>query len=103
MSWKKTIVSLGAGFAAGYLLQKKREDNRFVSGSDALKNAKEIFKKKSEVVGSWIYMVPEKVERFQIGYDVYRAGINTIVDGEAKNYELLLDAKTGTILEAVEK
>lgn len=103
MGWKKTLLGLGVGVAAGVLLQKKVDNVQYVSGATALKNAKAMFKNKSDVIGSWIYMVPEKVERFNISYDVYRAGVNTRQEDTIKNYELLLDAKTGAILDVTER
>jgi predicted small secreted protein len=102
MSWKKVLVGvgigLGAGVGANMLVQKKLE-KKYVKPEDALSTVKDAFKRKGEISGSWIHMIPEEYERFGLTYEVYRGGITAKEDDTPVRYEFLVDAKTGTIID----
>nr|WP_279663461.1 PepSY domain-containing protein [Ectobacillus ponti] len=95
------MLGVGAGFAAGYFAATKLQEHRHLSSERALKLAKEAFMEKGEVTGSWVHMVPESYEKFDLTYEVYRGGITVVIDGEQERFEFLTDAKTGSILEVI--
>lgn len=98
MSFRRFAIGVGVGFIAGYLLRPRLE-KEFISPELAFKIAKDEIAEKMPITGSWIHTQPETLERNQLEYTVYRAGITTSLNGESQYFDLLLDARTGTILE----
>ncbi|CAM4149825.1 peptidase M4 [Bacillus manliponensis] len=99
MNWKSVLAGIGIGFAAGYVVANKIQEQAHISSDKALKMVKEAFENKGEITGSWVHMVPETFEKYDLTYDVYRGGITTALDDVQERFEFLVDAKTGTILE----
>ncbi|WP_369902238.1 PepSY domain-containing protein [Bacillus manliponensis] len=99
MNWKSVLAGIGIGFAAGYVVANKIQEQAHISSDKALKMVKEAFENKGEITGSWVHMVPETFEKYDLTYDVYRGGITTALDDIQERFEFLVDAKTGTILE----
>ncbi|AIF67140.1 MULTISPECIES: PepSY domain-containing protein [Bacillaceae] len=102
MGVKKTVAIVGAGLAAGYLIQKQIAKQQKVTPEKALKFAKEAFKKEGPISGSWIYMKPEEKVKHGLTYTVYRGGISRTIDGKPAQYEFFVDAETGSVIDAVE-
>ncbi|WP_028399770.1 PepSY domain-containing protein [Ectobacillus panaciterrae] len=102
MNWKSLLLGAGLGFAAGYAVANKLQQGSHVPAEKALKMAKELFEDKGEITGSWIHMVPEVLEKFDLTYEVYRGGVTALADGVQERFEFLADAKTGTILEVTQ-
>ncbi|MDF0726467.1 PepSY domain-containing protein [Cytobacillus sp. S13-E01] len=98
MSWKKFVLGLSVGFAGAYLL-KSYVQEQTISAEKALKIAKNAFKENGPIDGSWIHMVPETFEKSNLSYNVYKGGISRTIENEVKQFEFLVDTKTGTILE----
>ena len=98
MSWKKFVLGLSVGFAGAYLLRNSIPEQT-ISAEKALKIAKNVFKENGPIDGSWIHMVPETFEKFNLSYNVYKGGISRTIENEVKQFEFLVDTKTGTILE----
>ncbi len=101
MNLKNVLIGAGIGAAAAVIVMQAR-DEQSISAEKALKDAKDLFKEKGPIDGSWIHMVPEETEKFGLPYTVYRGGISRSSEERAEQYEFMIDAKTGTILE-VEK
>lgn len=101
MSWKKFLLGVGIGVAGALLVNEVRERS-LVPADAALKSVKEAFKKKGPIDGSWIHMVPETMMKNQFEYQVYRGGITRTVDSQQEQYEFIVDAKTGTLLDLQE-
>lgn len=99
MSWKNFLLGAGAGLIAGYCASEAVRNNVRVSEVKVLENVKSAFKKQGHVEGSWINFRPEDYEKHAIKTQVYRGGITCTHDGEAKQYEFLADAYTGSILD----
>lgn len=97
MAMKRLITGVGIGLALGYLLRPKIESER-ISPEHALKEVKRTVAKNHAVSGSWIHMLPEKVEQNHVTYDVYRGGISTTTDEGTVQYEFLVDSGTGTLI-----
>ncbi|WP_044893361.1 PepSY domain-containing protein [Bacillus alveayuensis] len=97
MKWKHFIIGASVGVLVGYVL-KERWDKEFISPDKALKNAKKAFQEKGPIDGSWIYTIPQDYEMNGLTYKVYKVGITRKNEEETKQYEVIVDAKTGTIL-----
>jgi predicted small secreted protein len=98
MGWKKFLLGLGVGFAGAFILKESLPEQN-LSAEKALKIAKATFKKNGPISGSWIHMVPESHERYNLTYSVYKGGISRMIDNEVKQYEFLIDAKTGSLVD----
>ena len=101
MSWKGLVAGLGVGFAAGYLVANKVQEQSHISSEKALKMVKQALSQKGEITGSWVHMVPETFEKYDVAYEVYRGGLTTMLDDIQERFEFLVDAKTGTVLEVI--
>lgn len=99
MNWKSLVAGLGLGFAAGYLVANKVQEQSHISSEKALHMAKQALSHKGEITGSWVHMVPETFEKYDISYEVYRGGLTTMIDDIQERFEFLVDAKTGSVLE----
>ena len=98
MGLKRFALGVGIGMAAGLLL-RSRMNTDTISPEKALRNVKQHVQSKMSINGSWIHMIPENVEKNNLEYTVYRGGITTLVDDTPIQYDFLVDAKSGTILE----
>jgi predicted small secreted protein len=94
MSWRKFLIGISVGFAGAYIL-KTSLDKKMISSEKALALAKNAFKQSGPIVGSWIQTNPEKYKKNNLVYDVYKGGISR----ETEQWEFIIDAYTGTILE----
>ncbi|MFC0522276.1 PepSY domain-containing protein [Pontibacillus salicampi] len=99
MSWKKSVAAVGVGAVVGYAVAKQFNDHQQLSPEKALKFAKESFKRQGPISGSWIHMKTEELNKDDLPYTVYRGGVSRSVDGETKQYEFLIDAHSGTVLD----
>ncbi|WLR50264.1 PepSY domain-containing protein [Bacillus tianshenii] len=98
MKFRNFLVGASIGFASALMVAKKL-DEQFISPEKALKYAKDAFKEKGPVDGAWVHMEPEQVSKFDMTYNVYRGGISSSLHGELKQFEFLVDAKSGTIID----
>lgn len=99
VSWKRVLIGIGIGFAAGMFLSKELQSEK-ISPEKVLKLVKQNLNEKFHITGSWIHMVPETFEKNEVTYTVYRGGITTTnQEDEVIQYDFIVDAKTGTILE----
>lgn len=98
MKWSKLLIGFCAGMVAGtFINQKVKQDT--ISSETALSLVKKAFNKEGAIDGSWIHMHTENITKFNLPYKVYRGGITRTVEGKVEQYEFLVDATTGTILE----
>lgn len=102
MSRKKVLVAAAIGVAIGYLARNQVENYQKITPEKALNNAKEMFKRKGPISGSWIYMKPEEIEKNGLIYNAYRGGITRNIDGQNKQYEFYVDVETGGIVDTKE-
>src|SRR5690625_5444924 len=72
MSKRNIVLAAGLGLAVGYLAKQQVNHYQKVTPEKALNQAKEAFKKKGPISGSWIYMKPEEVEKNGLLYEAYR-------------------------------
>jgi len=102
LSRKKVLVAAAIGVAIGYLARNQVENYQKITPEKALNNAKEMFKRKGPISGSWIYMKPEEIEKNGLIYNAYRGGITRNIDGQNKQYEFYVDVETGGIVDTKE-
>lgn len=102
MSKRNILLAAGIGITVGYLAKQQINHYQKVTPEKALNQAKEAFKKKGPISGSWIYMKPEEVEKNGLLYDAYRGGVTRTIDGENKQYEFYVDVETGAVIGAVQ-
>jgi|SRR5690625_1928151 len=102
MSKRNIVLAAGLGLAVGYLAKQQINHYQKVTPEKALNQAKEAFKKKGPISGSWIYMKPEEVEKNGLLYEAYRGGVTRNIDGENKQYEFHVDIETGAVIGTVQ-
>ncbi|MDA3129758.1 PepSY domain-containing protein [Aliibacillus thermotolerans] len=98
MKAKDLLLGIGIGFAIGYAV-KEYVENEHISPEKALKTVKDHVKDNIPINGSWIHMTAEDYHKDNLTYKVYRGGLSSTQDGETKQLDFVVDAKTGTILE----
>ncbi|SDH72525.1 MULTISPECIES: PepSY domain-containing protein [Alteribacillus] len=98
MKVRDILIGAGIGFLAGYAL-KEYAGGEQISPEKALKTVKENIQDHIPVNGSWIHMTAENYKKDDLEYKVYRGGISSTKEGETKQMDFIVDAKTGTILE----
>lgn len=96
MKWKVLLIGAGIGAAAAYFFTEASKQQA-IKPEKALKIAKEAFKKRGPVDGSWIQMVPETIIRNDLSYSIYRGGISRRIDNVLEQYEFVVDKNTGLI------
>lgn len=102
MKKRNLLLAACIGAVIGYVAKNQMDQYQKVTPEKALKQAKEVFRRKGPISGSWIYMKPETVEKNGLEYDAYRGGITRNIDGENKQYEFYADVETGAVIGAVE-
>ncbi|HEX6594663.1 MAG TPA: PepSY domain-containing protein [Bacillota bacterium] len=102
MDKKRICLATAVGFTVGYLTKVLIDSRQQVTPEQALKHAKEMFKKVGPISGSWIYMKPEEVTKNGLLYNAYRGGVTRTIDGENKPYEFYVDVDTGAVISTAE-
>ncbi|WP_339172905.1 PepSY domain-containing protein [Anoxybacillus sp. FSL W8-1294] len=95
MRMKTFLTGIVVGATAAYIFDQWQH-RRLISSEQALQKAKEAFQQTGDITGSWIQTTVEMIEKNGLRYTVYRGGVTRPTDA----YECLIDAKTGTIIEA---
>jgi len=98
MNWNKLAAGFCTGVIVGALISQKVKNN-MISSDTALHLAKKAFKENGPIDGSWIHMSPENITKFNLPYKVYRGGITRTVNNKPEQYEFLVDAASGAIIE----
>lgn len=99
MNLRKTLLALGLGFAAGFVVKQQLDQFQSISPEEALERAKDKFRQLGPINGSWIYMKPEQIEKNGLVYDVYRGGVTRNIDGENIQFDFYADVDTGTVVD----
>ncbi|MCQ6266621.1 PepSY domain-containing protein [Fictibacillus sp. WQ 8-8] len=97
MKASKWILAGVAGFAAGYVAAKRAPQN--LTPEKALKLVKSQTKDEFMVTGSWISVHPEEVKRFGLPFTVYKGGLSSTLNSTLTQFDFIIDAKTGTLLD----
>ncbi len=101
VNWKKFLLGVGIGFASAYLVKSSLSDEK-ISAEKALKLVKTSFKQQGPIQGSWIHMVVEDYHKNHTTYSVYKGGITRLLDNQLQQFEFIVDATTGTILDVTQ-
>ncbi|MTH55631.1 hypothetical protein GKZ89_19745 [Bacillus mangrovi] len=92
------IAGIGIGFGAAYLLRDQLK-SPFISSDKALQLVKQEFRKKGPIEGSWIFTVPEDYSINDFNHKVYKTGITRTIEGALEQFEAIVHAQTGLLLE----
>jgi len=95
---RNLLIGAGVGFSIGYVLRTQLDCKVKLSPEQALKHAKIKFEEVAPIVGSWIYIKEERIEKNGLFYNTYRGGISRNVDGKTSQYEFFVDTDTGAIV-----
>ena len=100
MKLRDFAIGVVAGLAAAVII-KEISDRAlpYKSADEILAELKQQFKKDGHIEGSWIFMKPEYFQNGYTSIPAYRGGITQIIDGESKNFEFVVDAHQGILLE----
>jgi predicted small secreted protein len=99
MKINQFVVGALFGLTAGYTLATQINKHKRITPEQALNNVKKALKNKLSIEGSWIQMVPEKLENDLLEYTVYKGGITANEQNRIIHYDFAVDAKTGAIIE----
>lgn len=100
MNWKTFFAGVGSGLAAGLYIRSVIAKHQTISSEKALSIAKTAFKKHGPIQGSWIQMEKQPFKKSLFDYEVYMGGISRNINGNPEQYEFIIDANTGAILDA---
>lgn len=100
---KIRYILLGAGLSlAAAFIVKQYADNAYISSEKALQIVKSAFKQRGPIDGSWIYTVPEPYVINGETVPVYKTGVTRSAFGELEQYEVMIHAKTGMIVDIID-
>ncbi|NSL51332.1 PepSY domain-containing protein [Calidifontibacillus erzurumensis] len=99
MKLDKLLLGFCTGVIAGAILSQSAQKKTMLTSESALEIAKKAFKENGPIDGSWIYAKPEQITKYNLPYKIYRGGITRTINDKVEQYEFLIDAKTGSILE----
>ena len=100
MKLRDFAIGVVAGLAAAVIIREISDRALpYKSADEILAELKQQFKKDGHIEGSWIYMKPEYFQNGYTSIPAYRGGITQIIDGKSKNFEFVVDAHQGILLE----
>lgn len=88
------IFSFGLGLLAGHWINERAKDP-----DEILEAIKDAFKEEGEIEGSWIEMTKVPWKKYAYDTDVYYGGISRLEDGQLVQYEFIVDAYTGSLMD----
>lgn len=97
MKWRTFLIGTGVGLLLGYSL-KNNWAKANISPDKALSIVKKAFNEKGPINGSWIYTIPQTLSHNDLTYTIYKVGISRTQNGIPEQFEVSVDAKTGTII-----
>lgn len=92
------LTGIAIGVVAGVAVTKQF-DKQGVSPERALKLVKDTLQDKLDIEGSWVQMHPEKLEKNELNFLVYRGGITANENDKVNHYEFSVDKRSGAIIE----
>lgn len=101
MKLKRFFIGVSIGVVVGLTFQNLlRRD--ILSPEKALKKVIYTLKEKGLVEGSWVHMIPENYKHNSNQLTIYRGGVSCMIEGEVYQYDFIVNALTGEILELEE-
>ena len=101
MKLRHFLLGAGIGITAAVVV-KQYVMQPYISSEKALRIVKSAFKQRGPIDGSWIYTVPEAYTVNGETVMVYKTGITRSAFGELEQYEVMVDAKTGMIVDVID-
>jgi predicted small secreted protein len=99
MNWKSFFLGVSVGIIGGIAAKEILDNKSNVSPEKVLEQVKTQFKQHGPISGSWIHMVAEPYEKYELNYRVYKGGIFKNNNGTNEQHNFIADASTGTILD----
>lgn len=97
MKKRQILLFSTLAFLLGWLIREEKEKRSTLSPEQALEKAKDAFKKEAPISGSWIYMIPENIKLYGIGYTGYHGGISRQIDNTSVQSNFFVDEETGAV------
>nr|WGD68624.1 PepSY domain-containing protein [Bacillus subtilis] len=102
MKLRHLLLGAGLGICTAVVV-KQYVMKPYISSEKALRIVKSAFKRrKCTIDGSWIYTQPEPYNINGETVQVYKTGITRSAFGELEQYEVMVDAKTGEIVDVID-
>lgn len=97
--WTVVSVSLVLSFLLGLLTFSLYKQKKTKSADDILKSVKKEFLKEGPIDGSWIELTKVPWKKFAYETDVYYGGISRYEENKLVQYEFIVDAYTGSMID----
>ncbi|MDU0811104.1 PepSY domain-containing protein [Bacillus amyloliquefaciens] len=101
MKLRHFLLGAGVGLFAAIAV-KKYAMKPYISSEKALRIVKAAFKQRGPIDGSWIYTEPEPYQVNGETIQVYKTGVTRSAFGELEQYEVMVNAKTGQIVDVID-
>lgn len=100
MKNRDLLIGFATGAVTAFLVKEAYDrKEKLYSADDVLKHVKSAFKEEGPIDGSWIFMKTEPYKQHAIATEVYKGGITRHREDELEQFEFLVDAHTGAVLE----
>lgn len=99
MNLKSFLIGAATGFTTAIIAKELLDSTKYYSPDKVLINIKEQVKENGSIYGSWIMMNPEMYEKNNVNYEVYRGGVTRNLNGKQEQFEFIVNAQTGAVLE----
>lgn len=99
VEWVIVASSLVLSFILGLLTFSLYKKNKTLSADDILKSVKKEFLKEGPIDGSWIELTKVPWKKFAYETDVYYGGISRYEENKLVQYEFIVNAYTGSMID----
>lgn len=97
--WTVVAVSVILSFVLGLLTFSVYKKKKTKSADDILKSVKKEFLKEGPIDGSWIELTKVPWKKFAYETDVYYGGISRYEEDKLVQYEFIVNAYTGSMID----
>lgn len=97
--WTVFSVSLILSFILGLFAFSVYKKKKTMKADDLLKSVKKEFLNEGPIDGSWIELTKVPWKKFAYETDVYYGGISRYEESELVQYEFIVDAYTGSLID----
>lgn len=99
IEWTVVAVSVILSFVLGLLTFSVYKKKKTKSADDILKSVKKEFLKEGPIDGSWIELTKVPWKKFAYETDVYYGGISRYEEDKLVQYEFIVNAYTGSMID----
>lgn len=97
--WIFVGISALLSFALGVLTFAFIKKHKSLKADDLLKSIKKDFLKEGPIDGSWIELTKVPWKKFAYETDVYYGGVSRYEENKLVQYEFIVDAYTGSLID----